>query len=96
LVITTDVVKAVYTAYIAANLNKLLSGDQMYQAQKITQNHIKGMMKFLCRKMKIPSLVVYDEQKNEYFYQFMFMSAPEKLSGSALESFIKANNIKKY
>ena len=96
LVITTDVVKAVYTAYIAANLNRLLTGDQMYQAQKITQNHIKGMMKFLCRKMKIPSLVVYDEQRNEYFYQFMFMSAPEKLSGNALESFIKANNIKKY
>jgi len=97
IVITTDVLKAVYTAHMASSLKNLMSGDQMYHVGKMTQNNIKGMMKVLRNKLKIPSIIVQDTYRKEYYYQFMFMSAPEKISGTTLDSFVKANNIvKKY
>ena len=58
----------------------------------MTQNNIKGMMRYLRTRMKIPSLIVYDEQRKDVYYQFMFMSSPEKISNTALDSFIKSNS----
>ena len=95
MVITTDVLKAVYTAYMASDLKRLLSKDQMYQVGKISQNNIKGMIKVLSNKLKIPSVIVYDENRKEYYYKFMFMSSAEKISGTALDSFVKTNSLNK-
>jgi hypothetical protein len=67
----------------------------MYQVGKISQNNIKGMIKVLSNKLKIPSVIVYDENRKEYYYKFMFMSSAEKISGTALDSFVKTNSLNK-
>jgi hypothetical protein len=95
MVLTTDVIKAVYTAHMASNLKQLFTGDRLYQVQKITQNNIKGMIKYLCSRLKVPSIIVYDDKAKEFYYQFMFMSAPEKITTTALKSFA-AQSITKY
>jgi len=95
LVITADVLKAVYTAHMASNLNTLMT-KSIHLVGRITENNIKGMIKFLCTRMKIPSIIVHDELTNTIYYQFMFMSTTEKISGTSLDSFIKANKTINY
>jgi hypothetical protein len=90
MVITTDILKAVYTAYLANNLKDLLSGD-IREISNMQESNIKGIIKYLCNRLAIPAIIVYDEKKKEIYYKFMFMSSAEKISTTSLDSFIKSN-----
>lgn len=93
LVLPIDILKGVYSSYASNSLDSLIQGSNLQPIGTMNDNYIKGMIKFLCKRINIPSIIVVDENKNDYFYQFMFMSSPEKISGSSMDAFIKSGNI---
>ena len=90
LVIPIDILQGVHAAYVANNFNKLLSGSDVSPVSSLNDNYTRGMIKFLCKRIKIPSIMVVDDRKKELHYQFMYMTAPEKISFSSLDAFINA------
>lgn len=93
LVLPIDILRGVYSSYVSNSLDALMQGSNLQPISTMNDNYIKGMIKFLCKRINIPSIIVVDENKNDYFYQFMFMSSPEKISGSSMDAFIKSGNI---
>ena len=90
LVLPIEIVKGVHASYVSNNLQSLLQGNDVRAVSSLNDNYIKGMIRFLCKRIKIPSIIVIDDAKKELYYQFMFMTAPEKISFSSLDAFIKS------
>jgi len=90
LVIPLDIISGIQSAHMASNFNSLLSGSDVSMVSSLNDNYVKGMVKFLVKRLKIPSIMVIDDKKKELWYQFMFMTAPEKMSLQTLDSFIKS------
>jgi hypothetical protein len=90
LVIPIEILMGVQAAYVANNFDELVSGPDVRAVSTLNENYIKGMFKFLFSRLKVPAIIVVDEKKKEIFYQFMYMSASEKMSFSTLDSFIKS------
>lgn len=90
LVLPLDIVMGIQAAYTANNFNELISGTNVSAIKALNDNYVKGMVKFMFSRLKVPAIIVLDEKKKELYYQFMYMSAPEKMSFTTLESFIKS------
>lgn len=90
LVLPLDIVMGIQAAYTANNFNELISGTNVSAIKSLNDNYVKGMIKFMFSRLKVPAIIVIDEKKKELYYQFMYMSAPEKMSFTTLESFIKS------
>jgi len=92
LIIPVEILLAVHTAYVTQNLSKLLSGATTQSPlRSYTDNYIRGMVKFLTNRLKIPSIIVYDESEKMIHYKFMYMSNSEKINYNTLDSFIRNN-----
>lgn len=92
LIIPIEILLAVHTAYVTKNLNKLLSGaNTQSPLSSYNDNYVRGMIKFLANRLKVPSIIVYDESKKTIHYKFMYMSNSEKINYDTLDSFIKTN-----
>lgn len=89
LVLPIDIVFGVYSAYVAGSFEKLLD-EKPQDVQKLNDNYVKGIIKFIVKRLKVPSIIVVDERRGEYHYQFMYMSAPEKISATSLQAFLKS------
>ena len=91
LVLPLEIISGVQAAYVAQNFDSLLnSGTQ--NIASLNDNYVKGMIKFIYQRLRVPAIIVVDDKKQEIHYQFMYMTAPEKMSISTLESFIKSGN----
>lgn len=89
LVIPMEILLAVYTAYTSQNLKNLLSGGNIKDLSHYNDNYVRGIIKFLSDRLKIPSIIVIDEDKKIVHYKFMYMSSAEKINYNSLTSFIR-------
>jgi hypothetical protein len=89
LVLPIEIVMGVHAAYVAGSFKKLLEKSPQ-TVSNLNDNYTKGIIKFLVKRLKVPSIIVIDEKKGDIFYQFMYMSAPEKMSASSLQAFLKS------
>ena len=90
LVLPLDIISGIQSAHMANNFEQLISGSDVSVISSLNDNYVKGMVKFLVKRLRIPSIMVFDDKKKEIWYQFMFMTAPEKMSLQTLDSFIKS------
>ncbi len=91
LVLPIEVVMGVYSAFVSNSFEKLISDKRTTEILQMNEMRIKGIIKYLCRRIMIPSIIVYDEKQRSMYYQFMYMTQPEKISMSTLSSFTKGS-----
>jgi hypothetical protein len=95
LVLPLEIIIGVHAAYVAGSFEKLVNKDNVdlrsiSATQQLNDNYVKGIIKFIFRRLRVPAIIVIDDKKKELYYQFMYMTAPEKMSNMTLESFIKS------
>lgn len=95
LVLPLEIILGVQAAYVAGTFEKLVDNKSedlrsMSATQQLNDNYVKGIIKFIFKRLKVPAIIVVDDKKKEIYYQFMYMTAPEKMSNMTLESFIKS------
>ena len=91
LILPLDIILGVHSAYVAGSFEKLLS-ERPNTVQNLNDNYVKGIIKFIVKRLKVPSIIVVDDKKGDIYYQFMFMTAPEKMSNTSLEAFLKSGD----
>jgi len=91
LVVSLEMVLALYSAYISVNLKQL--EDVSFRDKKtvisLTSGYVKGMVEYLTTKLAIPNLVVIDNNTNTVYYKFMNMSKINKIKITTIDSYIK-------
>lgn len=90
LVIPIDMLLGIHASYVSRNFNELVRGENLQPAKSFNDNYVRGMIKFLCNRIKIPSIMVVDDARKIIHYQFMYMSSPERISYSSLDAFIRS------
>ena len=94
LVIPVEVILSLHAAYNAGNLNKFIKGDYTNSQIKyinLTNNYIKGIIKYLTVKLKIPNLIVIDNNKSDIYYRLMNMSDINKTKINTIKTFNNLN-----
>ena len=74
-------------AFVAKNWKSLLSGPGSQQIRNVGDNYIKGVMKFMKNRLRIPNLIIVDDKKGDVYYHFMHQSSPQKTKVRTLETF---------
>jgi len=55
----------------------------------ITDNYIKGIVKFISMRLNVPNLIVIDSKKGDVYYKLMYQNSINKTKINTLETFIK-------
>lgn len=90
LVLPVEIMTALYSAMMSRGWKNLVSSPNPASNVILpSENYIKGIIKNLNMKFKVPNLIVYDSSKNEVYYQFMYMSDVQKIKNTTIDTFIK-------
>ena len=89
LVIPVEVVSMLHSAIIAKTWKDLVSKNQT-QNTNLTDNYVKGVVKFISKKLQVPNLIVIDSKKDLVFYKLMYTSQVNKTNIRTFETFIKS------
>ena len=91
LVVPIQTIEAVANAIVAKSWQQLISqeGSGRGFVGAVGDNYIKGVVKFMKQRLRVPNLIVVDEQKGDIYYQLMHQSVPQKTKLRTLETFIQ-------
>lgn len=64
------------------------SSSNMKFIKDVNQNYIKGIIKYLNKRLNIPNLIVIDEKTDTMYYKLMHTSDINKMKLSTLNSFV--------
>jgi hypothetical protein len=88
LVIPVEVVTMLHSAIMAKTWRNLVSQDNT-QATNLTDNYVKGIVKFIAKKIDVPNLIVIDSKREQVFYKLMYTSQVNKTNIKTFDTFVK-------
>jgi hypothetical protein len=89
LVIPVETVAMMHAAAISKSWRDLVSGGNK-QNTNLTDNYIKGIIKFVNKILDIPNLIVIDSKKGHVYYKFQYMSQVNKTNIKTFETYVKS------
>lgn len=89
LVIPVETVAMMHAAAISKSWRDLVSGGNV-QNTNLTDNYIKGIIKFVNKRLDVPNLIVIDSKKGHVYYKFQYMSQVNKTSVKTFETYVKS------
>jgi hypothetical protein len=87
LVIPLETVAMLHAAVIAKNWRTMIKSEES-QNTNLTDNYIKGIVKFVTKRLDIPNLFVIDTKKNQIFYKLQYMSVVHKSNLNTFKTFV--------
>jgi hypothetical protein len=87
LVLPVETVAMLHTAIISKSWRNLVQGGNT-QNTNLTDNYVKGVVKFIHQKINVPNLIVIDEKRGQIFYKLQYMSQVNKSNISTFKSYI--------
>ncbi len=99
LVLPIEIVSALHAAMVSKGWESLttdkegnyLTSEELSKAGiiHVTENYVKGIVKFVSMKLGVPNFVVVDSKKGDVYYKLMHQSGINKTKLSTLELFVK-------
>jgi hypothetical protein len=103
LVLPVEIITALHTAIISKSWKELTTVDQggtrvpatreaiqQTGVTVVSENYIKGIVKFVSMRLQIPNLFVIDSKNGDVYYQLMYQTGINKTKLNTLETFVKA------
>ena len=94
LIIPLHVILAMYTASVTNNFGQFMSGGgkggSINDLNTFNDNYVKGMIRQICMRLKVPSIIVIDDRSSSIFFKFQFMTTVEKMNLGTVDSFVKS------
>lgn len=87
LVLPVETVAMLHTAIISKSWRDLVQRGNT-QNTNLTDNYVKGIVKFIHQKINIPNLIVIDSQKDQVFYKLQYMSQVNKSNINTFKTYI--------
>lgn len=88
LVIPVETVAMLHSAVISKSWRDLVSGGNT-QNTNLTDNYIKGIVKFIHKRLDVPNLIVIDSKKGQVYYKLQYMSQVNKTNIRTFETYVK-------
>ncbi len=88
LVLPIEVVMMLHSAIVAKTWKNLVSRNQV-QSTNLTENYVKGIVKFISKKIDVPNLIVVDAKREEIYYKLMYTSQVNKSNSRTFETFVR-------
>lgn len=88
LVIPVEVVLMLHAAIVSRTWKNLVSKNNV-QNTSLTDNYVKGVVKFISKKIDVPNLIVIDSKREQVFYKLMYTSNINKTSIKTFGTFIQ-------
>lgn len=89
LVIPLESIIAVANAFSAKGWKGMVSGSSLGFVRDLSENYVKGVLKFLTTKLRVPNIIIIDKNKDEMYYKLMYQSTIQKIKLSSLQSYIE-------
>lgn len=93
LIIPLDMVLSLNAIIAAKTFKNIIQNKQYneYSRINISNNYIKGMIKYIYNTIRVPNLFVIDKKSNTVYYKMMYQSDISKISLSTMETFISSS-----
>ena len=90
LVVPLESILYIANAFNAKGWLNLVSSDMSIGLTRdLSDNYIKGVIKFMAKKLGVPNLIIYDKSKGNIYYKLMYQSKPNMIKLTALSSYIE-------
>ena len=95
LVVPLETIVAIANAFTARGWKDLISREMTEQSPRdVNTNYIKGMVKFISNKLKVPNIFVIDREKGDVYYKLMYNSSVKNTKLRTIETFVTSNQNK--
>lgn len=88
LVIPVETVAMLHAAAVSKSWRDMVSGGNT-QNTNLTDNYIKGIVKYVNKILEIPNLVVVDTKKSSVYYKFQYMSQVNKTNMRTFDTYVR-------
>ena len=88
LVLPIEVVVMLHSAVVSNTWRDLVSKNQV-QTTNLTENYVKGIVKFISKKIDVPNLIVVDSKREEIYYKLMYTSQINKANVNTFKTFVQ-------
>ena len=65
------------------------TSEEMRLVKDLSQNYVKGIIKFMYKQLNIPNLFVVDESRQEVWHKLMYQSQVNKIKLNTIETYSK-------
>lgn len=99
LVIPVNIFKFLYSIYTSSNFRTLINSENPQNEPAlvdlgqedifVSSQNISRIIEIVNRRLQVPNLIVVDKNKEEIYYQFMYMSRPNKISLQVMRNYIQ-------
>lgn len=89
LVVPVETIAMLHAAVISKSWRDLVSGGQV-QNTNLTDNYIKGIVKFINKRLDVPNLIVIDSKKGHVYYKLQYMSQVNKTNMRTFETYVNS------
>lgn len=88
LVVPVETIAMIHAAVVAKSWRGLV-GEGKEEATDLTDNYVKGIVKFINKRLEIPNLIVIDSQRGQVYYKLQYMTAVNKSNLRTFETYVK-------
>jgi hypothetical protein len=89
LVVPVETIAMLHAAAISKSWRDLVQGGQT-QNTNLTDNYIKGIVKFINKRLDVPNLIVIDSKRGHVYYKLQYMSQVNKTNIRTFETYVKS------
>lgn len=104
LILPIEIISALHAAIMSKGWNQLTTVSESDNVRRpmtkdelgrqniipVSDNYVKGIIKFVSMRLKIPNLIVIDSKKGDVYYKLMYQTSINKSKISTLETFVKS------
>jgi len=88
LVVPVETIAMIHAAVVAKSWRDLVNKGKE-EATNLTDNYVKGVVKFINKRLDIPNLIVIDSQRGQVYYKLQYMTAVNKSNLRTFETYVK-------
>ena len=88
LVLPVETVAMLHSAVVSKTWRNLIESGNT-QNTNLNDNYIKGIVKFIHKRINVPNLIVIDSRNNQVFYKLQYMSQVNKSTIRVFETYIQ-------
>ena len=97
MVLPIEIITALHAATVAKSWESLVTNEKTGNEQmareyiNITDDFVKGIVKFISNRLQVPNLIVVDSKRNDIYYKLMYQTEVNKTKLSTFETFVKTS-----
>ena len=90
LVLPIETIAMLHSAVVSKTWKELVDkGEGRSQHTNLTDNYVKGIVKFVNKRLDIPNLIVVDSKKKQVFYKLQYMSSINKSNIQTFQTYVQ-------